>query len=149
MSDAFENDPFDLKRFVDAQAASYEITLSEIYAGRKRSHWMWFVFPQIDGLAASSTSKFYAIKSLEEAHAYLAHPLLAPRLHACAQAVVDIEGRSMRDVFGYPDVMKLQSSATLFASVSPADSVFAQVLDKHYAGARDERTLKLLEHLRQ
>src|SRR5438552_8679955 len=137
-------DPFDLARFVRAQADDYEQALSEIRSGRKRSHWMWYIFPQYDGLGFSSTSKHYAIKSVAEAEAYLAHPVLGPRLVECAAAVVGVEGKSAHEIFGSPDDMKLRSCATLFACVSPAGSVFHRLLEKHYDGEADEQTLALL-----
>jgi uncharacterized protein (DUF1810 family) len=138
------DDPFLLNRFVQAQKDDYEQALSEIKNGRKRSHWMWYIFPQLDGLAFSSTSKYYAIKSIDEAKAYLAHPLLGSRLLACAEAAVIIDGRSATVIFGSPDDMKLKSCATLFACVSPAGSVFHQLLAKFYQGAVDTKTLGLL-----
>jgi uncharacterized protein (DUF1810 family) len=112
--------------------------------GEKRAHWMWFIFPQYDGLALSSTSKYYAIKGIDEATAYLAHPVLGPRLLECAAAVVRVEGRSAADNFGFPDDVKLKSCATLFAHVSPAGSVFERLLEKYYEGERDGKTLRLL-----
>jgi uncharacterized protein (DUF1810 family) len=133
-----------LNRFIQAQQSHYDQALSEIKSGRKRSHWMWYVFPQLDGLAYSSTSKFYAIKSLDEARAYLEHPLLGPRLLACAQAAVDMEGRTANQIFGSPDDLKLKSCATLFACVSPAGSVFHQLLAKYYQDDVDTKTLGLL-----
>jgi uncharacterized protein (DUF1810 family) len=139
-----ENDPFDLGRFVQAQADIYEQALAEIRRGRKQSHWMWFVFPQIDGLGFSPTSIHYAIKSIAEAEAYLNHPVLGPRLVECAEAALGIEGRTASQVFGSPDDMKLKSCATLFANVSPAGSVFEQLLEKYFRGERDATTLKLL-----
>jgi len=137
-------DPYDLARFVRAQEGDYERALTELRGGRKRSHWMWYIFPQIDGLAFSSTSRYYAIKSLAEATAYLAHPLLGPRLLACAEALLGLEGRSAGEILGSPDDLKLRSSATLFACVSPPDSVFERLLGKYYRGERDGRTLELL-----
>jgi uncharacterized protein (DUF1810 family) len=137
-------DPHDLDRFVEPQAADFDRALAEIRSGRKRSHWMWYVFPQFAGLGASSTSRLYAIKSREEAEAYLAHPVLGPRLVACFEATLGVEGRSAHDIFGSPDDMKLRSSATLFAAVSPPGSVFERVLDKFYKGRPDERTLDLM-----
>src|SRR5690242_4896170 len=126
------NDPNDLRRFVQAQEDDYEQALSEIKSGRKQSHWMWYVFPQFEGLGFSSMSQRYAITSLAEATAYLAHPILGPRLVACAEAALRIEGRTAREVFGSPDDMKLRSCATLFACVSPPGSVFHQLLDKYF-----------------
>jgi len=137
-------DPYDLARFVRAQERDYEKALSEIRDGRKRSHWMWYIFPQFDGLGVSSTSIHYAIKSVGEAEAYLRHPVLGPRLLEIAQAAVDVEERSALAVFGTPDDMKLQSCATLFASVSPAGSVFQRLLDRYFGGEPDGKTLGLL-----
>lgn len=138
------NDPHDLQRFVLAQEGEYETALREIKNGRKRSHWMWYVFPQIDGLAFSEMSRRYAIKSTDEARAYLAHPVLGERLRACAAAAIANEGRSATEIFGTPDDLKLRSSATLFARVSPPDSVFARLLDRFFAGGPDGATLRLL-----
>jgi uncharacterized protein (DUF1810 family) len=139
------SDPFGLNRFVDAQANGvYEEAFGEIQRGRKRSHWMWFVFPQFDGLGFSATSKHYAIKSIEEARAYLAHPILGPRLIDCAASLLQQKGSDALAIFGSPDDMKLLSSATLFAQISPPDSVFHQVIDKYFGGRSDERTIKLL-----
>jgi len=139
-----EADTYDLGRFLRAQEVDYEQVISEIRSGRKRSHWMWYVFPQFDGLGFSSFSKRYAIKSLGEARAYLAHPVLGPRLLECAEAVVSIEDRSATEIFGSPDDLKLRSCATLFASVSPPGSVFERLLGKYYRGERDSKTLRLL-----
>jgi uncharacterized protein (DUF1810 family) len=137
-------DPFHLSRFVDAQQDDFEQALSEIRSGKKRTHWMWYIFPQIDGLAFSSTAKHYAIKSIEEARAYLDHPVLGPRLLQCAEAVVGVEGRSATEIFGSPDDLKLRSCATLFACVAPPGSVFERLLEKYYGGERDRKTLRLL-----
>jgi uncharacterized protein (DUF1810 family) len=141
---AATEDPYDLERFVQAQRARYEQALSEIRAGRKRSHWMWYVFPQLEGLGSSPTAQLYSIKSLEEAEAYLRHPVLGPRLIECAEAALVVPGDSANDIFGSPDDWKLRSSATLFALVSPPGSVFHQLLDKFFQGHRDESTLRLL-----
>jgi len=138
------DDPYNLHRFVHAQAANYAHALTEMKNGKKRTHWMWYIFPQLDGLALSTTSQRYAIKSVEEAEAYLAHPLLGPRLHVCATAVLQIEGRSATEVFGSPDDLKLRSCTTLFACVSPPGSVFDRLLTKYYGGERDKTTLRLL-----
>jgi uncharacterized protein (DUF1810 family) len=141
-------DPYHLSRFVQAQNDGQEDTfaqaISEIRGGRKRTHWMWYIFPQLDGLAFSPTSRFYAIKSLDEAKAYLDHPVLGPRLQQCAEAAAGIEGRSATEIFGSPDDLKLKSCATLFTCVLPAGSVFHRLLDKYYAGERDQKTLRLL-----
>jgi uncharacterized protein (DUF1810 family) len=138
------DDPYNLSRFLRAQEDDYERALSEIRSGQKRTHWMWYVFPQLDGLAFSSTSQHYAIKSLEETKAYLDHPVLGPRLLECAEAAVRVEGRSAAAIFGSPDDLKLRSCATLFACVAPPGSVFDRLLDKFYGGARDDKTLRLL-----
>src|SRR3954468_12248130 len=116
-------DVHDLSRFVEAQRSTYEQALAELRSGRKRTHWMWYIFPQLAGLGRSATARRYAIESLEEARAYLEHPLLGPRLIACAAAVCEIEGRSAYEIFGSPDDLKLHSSATLFARVSPPRNV--------------------------
>ena len=138
------DDPYNLNRFVHAQADAYEDALAELQRGKKRTHWMWYIFPQLDGLAFSSTSQRYAIKSVAEAQAYLAHPLLGPRLLECAEAVLQVEGRSAAEIFGSPDDLKLRSCATLFACVSPPESVFERLLTKYYDGGRDDKTLRLL-----
>jgi uncharacterized protein (DUF1810 family) len=137
-------DPWNLARFVEAQQGDYDQALAEIRSGRKRSHWMWYVFPQFVGLGSSPVSIHYAIKSRKEAEAYLAHPILGARLLECAEAVVQIQDRSAQEIFGSPDDMKLRSSATLFASVSPGGSVFHRVIDKYFDGKPDVRTSELL-----
>jgi uncharacterized protein (DUF1810 family) len=137
-------DPFDLKRFVQAQEGVYERALAEIRAGRKRSHWMWYIFPQIDGLGYSATTKRYSIKSAAEAEAYLSHAVLGPRLRECCEAALGVTGRSATEIFGSPDDMKLRSCATLFASVSPPESVFHSVLDRYFRGQPDDATLRLI-----
>ncbi len=137
-------DPYDLSRFLRAQEEDYERAVTEIRSGQKRSHWMWYIFPQIDGLGASSASKRYSIKSLDEARAYLQHPILGPRLLACAEAVASVEGRTATEIFGSPDDLKLKSCATLFACVSSPGSVFDRLLGKYYRGRRDGKTLQLL-----
>jgi uncharacterized protein (DUF1810 family) len=136
---------FDLQRFVSAQQETYEDALAELQRWQKESHWMWFIFPQIAGLGGSATSRRYAIQGLAEARAYLVHPTLGPRLLTCCQAVLKITGLSATDVFGHPDDAKLRSSMTLFASASPADSVFTQVMDKYFAGQVDQKTIELLK----
>jgi uncharacterized protein (DUF1810 family) len=137
------SDPYDLNRFVQAQTHDYERALGELRRGRKRSHWMWYIFPQYAGLGFSSTSQHYSIKSLAEAQAYLEHPVLGPRLLECVQTLLGIEGRSASEILGYPDDVKLRSCATLFACVSPTGSAFDQLLDKYFAGQRDPQTLRL------
>ena len=138
------NDPYDLNRFISAQEGVYDRALAELRGGLKRTHWMWFIFPQIDGLGYSSTARHYAIKSLEEARQYLSHPILGPRLVECAEAVLAVQGRSASDIFGYPDDMKLHSSMTLFALVSEPHSVCVRVLEKYFQGKQDARTLQIV-----
>jgi len=142
------DDTFGLSRFISAQDGVFDRVLEELKSGQKRSHWMWYIFPQADGLGYSATSKHYAIKSMEEARAYLNHPVLGSRLLECADTVLAIKGRSASDIFGYPDDLKLQSSMTLFASVAGPDSVFVRVLNKYFQGERDVRTLQLLEPIK-
>jgi uncharacterized protein (DUF1810 family) len=144
MKDANSDDPHDLNRFVTAQHDVYASALAEIKSGRKTSHWMWYIFPQFAGLGSSSMSVHYAIKSLDEARAYLDHPLLGPRLVECAEAALGVQGRTAHEIFGSIDATKLKSCATLFASVSPAGSPFHRLLDKFFAGERDAKTLSLL-----
>lgn len=138
------DDPFHLDRFVRAQAPIYDQVLDELRRGQKQTHWMWFVFPQLDGLGASPTSRFYGISGADEARAYLRHALLGPRLLECAATLLQIERRTALDILGSPDDLKLHSSATLFAHVSSADSPFHQLLEKYFQGKRDERTLRRL-----
>ena len=138
------NDPHDLNRFVEAQAAVYQRALAELRNGHKRSHWMWFIFPQIEGLGFSAISQRYAIKSREEARAYLEHEILGPRLTACVEVLLNLEGLSADEIFGYPDEMKLRSCATLFAEVAHAGSVFHRLLEKYFDGEPDPKTLQLL-----
>ncbi|WP_346958171.1 DUF1810 domain-containing protein [uncultured Arthrobacter sp.] len=140
------DDPFNLARFAEAQdaAGTYQRALSELRAGAKQSHWMWFVFPQIAGLGLSPTSRKYAISSLDEARAYLEHPLLGPRLRECARAVLAVENRSADTIFGGIDARKLQSSSTLFLRAAPGEPVFREILDKYFDGLPDEATDRLL-----
>ena len=138
-------DPYDLNRFIEAQETSYSDALAELRAGQKRSHWMWYIFPQIAGLGSSPMAARYAISGENEARAYLAHPLLGPRLLECSEAILSIENRSARQIMGSPDDLKLRSSATLFARVSPAGSVFERILDMYYEGEPDPKTLGILE----
>jgi uncharacterized protein (DUF1810 family) len=138
------DDPHDLNRFVRAQENDYARALAEIRGGRKRTHWMWYIFPQLDGLGFSEMARRYAIRSLDEARAYLGHPVLGPRLVECAEAVLAVQGRSAREIFGTPDDLKLRSCATLFAEVSPEGSVFQRVLELYFGGEADGRTLALL-----
>ncbi len=137
------SDPFDLQRFVDAQGAEFNRALEEVRAGRKQTHWMWYVFPQFERLGITLMSHRFAIRSLEEARAYLAHPQLGARLAEISAAVAGVDGRTAREIFGTPDDLKLRSSMTLFALVSPAGSVFHRVLDKYFGGEPDPRTVEL------
>jgi uncharacterized protein (DUF1810 family) len=137
-------DTFQLQRFVEAQARNYADALAELRRGRKTSHWMWYVFPQIAGLGSSAMARNYAIGSLEEARAYLAHPVLGPRLRECVEASLAIEGRSAREVFGSPDDLKFRSSLTLFAEAASDESLFREALVKYFAGEADPSTLRLL-----
>ena len=140
-----DDDPFDLQRFVTAQAPVFETALAELRAGRKRSHWMWFVFPQLRGLGVSPTAQFYGLASLAEARSYLVHPLLGPRLKLCTQAVLGVERRALAAIFGSPDDMKFRSSMTLFARAAGDEAaLFRQALDRYADGEPDERTLALL-----
>ena len=135
------SDPFDLERFVGAQDGGvYEQALRELRAGAKRGHWMWFVFPQVAGLGRSSTAQHYALSGLEEARAYLAHPVLGPRLVECAQALLELSGRDPVRVLGSVDAVKLRSSMTLFEVAAPDERVFAEVLERWFDGERDEAT---------
>jgi uncharacterized protein (DUF1810 family) len=133
-----------LNRFLEAQASSYEQALSEIKSGRKRSHWMWFIFPQLQGLGYSETARFYAIEDLQEAQLYLQHPVLGARLIEISKVMLALEGKTANHILSSPDDLKLRSSMTLFAAVPGADPVFKAVLDKYYNGEADEKTLQLL-----
>ena len=140
-----DDDPFDLQRFVRAQGPVFETALAELRAGRKRSHWMWFIFPQHRALGRSQRAHFYGIASLDEAGAYLAHPLLGPRLELCTAAVLESSASSLNALFGSPDDMKFRSSMTLFAAVAAeGDTLFRQALDRLCEGRLDDRTLALL-----
>ena len=138
-------DPHDLERFVSAQDGVHEQALAELCAGRKTSHWMWFVFPQLAGLGSSSMAQRYAIGSLAEAHAYLEHPVLGPRLVECAKAVLTHPDKTARQIMGTPDDAKLRSSMTLFAHATDSEPVFGQVLEAFFDGEQDPRTVELLE----
>ena len=138
------SDPFDLQRFVDAQQRVYEDVLNELRAGRKRSHWIWFIFPQVAGLGSSPTAARYAISSLDEARAYLRHALLGPRLHECAQLVNEVQGSSIGEIFGSPDDLKVRSSMTLFAHATADNHDFVQLLQRYYDGEEDPLTVQRL-----
>jgi uncharacterized protein (DUF1810 family) len=137
-------DPFNLQRFLDAQAPVYERARRELEAGRKESHWMWFIFPQIAGLGQSPMSIRFAIASLDEAMAYLAHPVLGARLRECARLMLDLEAKTARDIFGSIDEVKFRSSMTLFARAAPDDEAFQRCLDRYFAGDPDSATLARL-----
>jgi uncharacterized protein (DUF1810 family) len=138
------SDPYKLQRFVDAQAPVYKQVISELRAGRKRSHWMWFVFPQIAGLGRSDMARRYAISSLDEAKAYLAHPVLGPRLRECTALVNEVQGSSVDEIFGYPDDLKFGSSMTLFARAATDNRVFDTALKRYFGGKADAQTLAQL-----
>jgi len=138
-------DAHDLDRFLTAQEDSYDTALDELKAGRKRSHWIWFVFPQLAGLGQSPTSQYYGVRSLDEAAAYLRHPILGGRLHECLKALQTLEETSADRIFGELDAMKFRSSLTLFAEADPADPIIAAALDRWFGGRKDERTLQLLD----
>lgn len=140
------SDKHNLARFVEAQNSSYHTALSEIKNGRKQSHWMWYIFPQVQGLGFSETSKYYAIRDLAEAQAYLSHPVLGPRLSALCHELLQLPGNNANQIFGSPDDQKLHSSMTLFASIQNPDPVFELVLQKFFSGKRDARTLDILNH---
>jgi uncharacterized protein (DUF1810 family) len=137
-------DQHDLDRFLKAQVEAYEIALDELKAGRKRSHWIWFIFPQIAGLGESTTARHYAIRSLAEAQAYLAHPILRARLHELLKVLQQLDAISAEAIFGSIDAMKLRSSLTLFAEADPTDPVVESALDRWFGGHKDDATLKLL-----
>ena len=139
-----KSDPFHLQRFVEAQEPVYAQVCAELRQGRKNSHWMWFFFPQIRGLGHSPAAQYYAISGQQEAAAYLRHPVLGARLQECTQLVNAVEGRTVEDIFGYPDDLKFRSSMTLFAQAAPEEEIFRLALEKYFDGQRDERTLELL-----
>ncbi|GAB2533183.1 DUF1810 domain-containing protein [Spirosoma aerophilum] len=136
-----------LKRFLDAQEANYTDALAEIKRGKKQTHWMWYVFPQITGLGFSETAKYYSIHDLAEANAYFAHPLLGKRLIDISEAMLAIDGKTANQVLGSPDDMKLQSCMTLFGSLPNTDPVFQAVLEKFYNGKKDQKTIEILNRL--
>jgi uncharacterized protein (DUF1810 family) len=135
-------DPHDLKRFVEAQEPVYQEVLEELRAGKKRSHWIWFIFPQIAGLGNSPTAQRYAIVSIDEALAYLGHPILGARLRECTAIVNQIEGRTVSEIFGWPDDMKFRSCMTLFAQATTDNQVFRDALEKYFSGEADQQTLR-------
>jgi uncharacterized protein (DUF1810 family) len=137
-------DPYNLQRFVEAQDPEFEQVCAELRAGQKRSHWMWFIFPQMRGLGKSELAEYYGISSRQEAEAYLAHPVLGPRLRECTRLVTVVEGRSIDQILGYPDNLKFRSSMTLFAATGSENQIFRDALQKYFAGKSDPLTLKLL-----
>ena len=140
----YASDPYDLRRFVDAQNSCFESVRSELQDGVKRGHWIWFIFPQIQGLGHSPTAQKFAISSREEAEAYLGHPILGPRLRECTRLVNLIEGRSISEIFGYPDDLKFRSCMTLFANVARDNQIFIDALEKYCGGKFDPLTLERL-----
>lgn len=140
-----EGDPFNLSRFVTAQSATFDIALAELHAGRKQTHWMWFIFPQLRGLGVSETARQYGVTGLDEARAYLAHPVLAPRLDQATRAVLAADGLSLRQIFGTPDDLKFHSSMTLFAlACSLKECPFRAALDRWFSGTMDARSLAII-----
>ena len=137
-------DPFDLARFLQAQKNTYARALAELRAGRKTSHWMWYVFPQIDGLGRSPTARHYAIRSLAEARAYLGHPVLGARLRECTTAMLGLQGLTAHEILGDPDDLKFRSSMTLFEHAAEDKDLFARAIDTYFAGRRDGMTLMIL-----
>jgi len=138
------DDPFDLQRFVAAQAPVYERVRTELKNGRKQSHWMWFIFPQIAGLGHSAMAQRYAISSLREAEAYLKHPVLGSRLRECVRLVLQVEGKSAYEILGSPDDMKFHSCVTLFGRADPQEVLFLDALEKYFGGAEDQATVARL-----
>lgn len=137
-------DEFNLQRFLTAQASIYDRVLAELRSGRKSSHWIWFIFPQIAGLGHSAMAQQFAIASLDEAKAYLQHPTLGPRLRACTQLVLDVNGRSAEEIFGYPDNLKFRSCMTLFLTAVTDNTLFNNALEKYFDGQPDQKTLDIL-----
>jgi uncharacterized protein (DUF1810 family) len=137
-------DPYNLQRFLDAQHRLYSQVCAELRSGQKQTHWMWFIFPQIKGLGISTTAQKYAISGIDEAKAYLDHPLLGLRLRECSRLVNEVSGRSIEDIFGYPDHLKFHSSMSLFAQVQPNDKVFTDALRKYFKGEFDRKTIAQL-----
>lgn len=138
-----------INRFIRAQENIYPQVVNELQNGKKTSHWMWFIFPQIEGLGFSSTSKYYSIKTIAEAKEYVMHPVLGKRLLECSTILLNIEGKSAESIFGYPDNLKLQSSMTLFSFTSPESTVFLNVLNKYFNNKKDQKTLDILKTMQQ
>src|SRR3974377_1393218 len=137
-------DLFHLERFVDAQDEIYEAVRAELARGKKMTHWMWFVFPQLKGLGFSSTAQYFGIASRAEGHAYWMHPVLGPRLKECTELVLAVQGKTAREIFGTPDDLKFRSSMTLFAAVAPEEEAFRKALEQYYGGTGDSKTIALL-----
>ena len=137
-----------LNRFISAQETIYPLVIKELQNGKKTSHWMWFIFPQIEGLGQSSTAKYYSIKSINEAKEYIDHPILGKRLLECSNIILKIGCGSVEDIFGYPDYLKLKSCMTLFNYAAPKQKVFADVLNKYFAGEQDEQTISILQKMK-
>ncbi|MCX2573131.1 DUF1810 domain-containing protein [Pedobacter sandarakinus] len=135
---------YNLERFIIAQEKNYDAALSELTAGKKQSHWMWYIFPQLEGLGRSETAQYYGIKDISEAQGYLSHPILGSRLISVSKAVLEHNDKTAKDIFGFPDYLKLHSSMTLFASLATSDVVFNQVLKKYFDGKKDLNTTRLL-----
>ena len=138
---------YNLSRFIDAQETAYEGAMLELARGKKESHWVWYVFPQIEGLGKSDTAKFYSIKSLEEGRAYLEHPVLGPRLIEACEILLTLKGTSINEVMGFPDDLKLLSSMTLFETFSESNSVFTRIIEIYFDSERDEATLEIIESI--
>jgi len=141
--------PYHLERFVEAQEPIYTTALAELRNGQKRTHWMWYIFPQIEGLGFSVTSKYYALKNLDEARRYLAHPILGERLRECCNALLRVQGRTAYQIFGSPDDLKLKSCMTLFSEAAEEPEVFTEVLEEYFKGQKDQRTLDILAELKE
>ena len=137
---------FDLERFLKAQDSCYQTILTELRNGQKRTHWMWFIFPQITGLGRSPTAQYYAISGIEEARTYLDHPLLGTRLKECTQTVLGIQDRTLQEIFGNPDDWKFRSSMTLFEYTAPNEKIFSEALERYCEGKRDRKTLEIIEN---
>ncbi len=142
----FSNTDNSLNRFLSAQQNTYPQVVKELRNGKKTTHWMWFIFPQIEGLGHNSTAKYYSIKTIEEAKEYITHPILGARLLECSKIILEIENKTADDIFGYPDNAKLKSSMTLLNFVTPEHKVFAEVLKKYFSGKQDEQTLSILQN---
>ena len=140
-------DQYNLNRFIEAQETTYEVAMLELARGRKESHWVWYVFPQIEGLGKSDTAKFYSIKSLEEGRAYLEHPVLGPRLFEACEILLTLKDKSINEVMGFPDDLKLLSSTTLFETFSESNSVFTRIIEVYFDGERDEATLEIIKSI--